>query len=51
VAAVVAEDECTEWLRGLTMDELRVVRDVIEAKLRAEESDKGHCSEDGQSSR
>ncbi len=38
VAPVVAQDEFTEWLRSLTVDELRVVRTVIEAELRDEES-------------
>lgn len=35
---MVAGDEFTVWLRSLTVDELRVVRTVIEAELRDEES-------------
>ena len=35
---MIAQDEFTAWLRSLTVDELRVVRNVIEAELRDEES-------------
>jgi len=35
---VVAQDEFAAWLRSLTMDELHVVRTVIETALRDEES-------------
>ena len=35
---MIAQDEFTAWLRSLTVDELHVVRTVIETELHDEES-------------